>query len=105
LISSSCLLSIPAILFVFNLLIIEQMSLYVGGSTSSRSAVTSLVICNLSDTVANSLVIIRYNFERKFVNLEFIKRIVHYCNPGWPFLIILYICYFFLQGKTWTGTE
>jgi hypothetical protein len=47
----------------------------------------------------NFQVIMVYNFERKFYNFMFPKRLLLNCNPTWPFLIILFICYFFFREK------
>jgi hypothetical protein len=45
----------------------------------------------------NFLINIGYNFERKFSSLGCLKRLLLDCSTAWPFLIILYVCYFFFR--------
>ena len=63
LISSPCILSVLAALFVFNLLIIEQISLYVGGASSSWTSIPSLISCGLSGTVGIRKRFWKYSFH------------------------------------------
>jgi len=63
LISSPVMLSVPAALFVFSLLIIVQISLNVGGAISSWLSVLSLVCCNLSGVVGTLKRFWKYYFH------------------------------------------
>ena len=63
LISSPGMLSVPAALFVFSLLIIVQISLYDGGALSSRLSDLSLVSCRLSGIIGTFKRFWKYSFH------------------------------------------
>jgi len=62
-ISSPIMLSIPATLFVFSLLIIIQISLYVGGAISLWLSVLSLICCSLSGIIDTLRTFWKYSFR------------------------------------------